>query len=139
MFFQQFRELYDIFRKIVVKSTLAEDVDIYIYIYIYGHFSGYNIVVSCACAATHNKTIKLFLPFFASHMTISFYCFYMRHCDVFLVDVTELIRPSLFSPDHDFKNVKFNFELKYLWKYLSVRGMVYGEFLEKMVIMSYVL
>ena len=55
MFFQQFRVLYDISRKIVVKSTLAEDVDIYTY----GHFSGYNIVVSCACAATHKNQHEL--------------------------------------------------------------------------------
>ena len=52
MFFQRFRVLYDISRKIVFKSTLAEDVDIYTY----GHFSGYNIVVSCACAATHKNS-----------------------------------------------------------------------------------
>ena len=42
-------------------------------------------------------------------------------------DVTELIRPSLFSPGHNFKNPIFGvFEAEYLWKYLSVRRMVYS-------------
>ena len=42
-------------------------------------------------------------------------------------DVTELIRASLFSPGHNFKNPIFGvFEAEYLWKYLSVRRMVYS-------------
>ena len=42
-------------------------------------------------------------------------------------DVTELIRPSLFSPGHNFKNPIFGvFEAEYLWEYLSVRRMVYS-------------
>ena len=41
-------------------------------------------------------------------------------------DVKELIRPSLFSLGHDFKNPIFAvFKAKYLWKFLSISGKTY--------------
>ena len=44
-----------------------------------------------------------------------------------MYDVIELIRPNLFSPGYDIKKPNFFavFEAQYLWKYLSVRGMVH--------------
>ena len=63
-------------------------------------------------------------------------------------DVKELIRLSLFSPGHDFKNPFFGvFEAKYLWTFLSISGKTYiirivslrRIFEKKMAMISYAL
>ena len=86
-----------------------------------------------------------FWLFFASNMTIFLYCFYMWCWDVFPVwrHRANSTQPLFSRPWFQ----KLNFEPKYLWKYLSVRRMVYfirivssrWIFEKKMVIMTYAL
>ena len=70
-------------------------------------------------------------------MTIFLYCFFIfsiETCSRY--DVTKLIRPSLFSPGHDFKSSTLNPNLSgsiYLFEewYISFESSRHGEFLEK--------